>query len=316
MSARRELGGSAPWAVPPPESGPVERWEAPPELAGDPAAPGADIEPGAGTQPGSGTKTGAELGPGAEIEPGAGTQPGDRDRRGRRRARGAGVPERPAATTRLAPRPPGTRRYLVLGEGQLTDDIAAVDADSGVLVRLQGGLPATPDGTVEPFDVVDAVVSAPGVADDPSRPEALLVAGPLQRAGVRRGRAVRRQLRSMVAPPEPHLLGFPGTTWPFWELTGGRPSVAVVTPSRGPMLFRRSEDGSAWVRFGWYRTDNWLPLQDRRAVAALEGSGRRRLSGKALVGALGFRPVYLVVAVGLPRAGYCTKSVLALLPKS
>lgn len=301
MSAGHGLDEPAPWAVPPPGSGPVERWEAPDELgAADlPSPPYPDLadEP-------------------ADDEPAP--RRGDAGRRraagGRRHRRSA--PPRPATSTRLAPRPPGTRRYLVLGDGQLTDDIVAVDLDSGVLVRLQGGLPAAPDGTIAPFDVVDAVVSAPGAADDPSRPEALLVAGPLQRAGTRRGRRLRRRLRSMVAPPEPHLLGFPGTSWPYWQLTGGRPSVALVTPSRGPMLFRRSEDGSAWVRFGWYRTDNWLPLQDRRAVAALEASGRRRLSGKALVNALGFRPVYLVVAVGLPRSGYCTKGVLALLPRS
>lgn len=204
----------------------------------------------------------------------------------------------------------------MVGDGALTDDVAALDLDSGVLVRLHGGLPTLPDGTIQPFDVVDGVVSAHGVIDDPSRPEVVLVAGQLQRAGVKRGRKVRRLLRAMVAPPEPQLLGFPGTSWPYWELHGGRPSVAVVSASRGPMLFRRAEDGSAWVRFGWYRTDNWLPLQDPRAVAVLEASGKRRLSGKALAVALGFRPAYLVVAVGLPRGGYCTKAVLALLPRS
>jgi hypothetical protein len=203
----------------------------------------------------------------------------------------------------------------VLGDGALVDDVVALDLDGGVLVRLHGGLPCLPDGTIQPFDIVDAAVDLHGAIDDPTRPEARMVVGQLQRAGISRGRSAGRLLRRVVAPPEPHLLGFPGSTWPYWELRGGRPSVAVITVSRGPMLFLRSEDRSVWVRFGWYRSDNWLPVHDQRAVAALEASGHHRLSGKALVAALGFRPAYLVVAVGLPRAGYCSKTVLAMLPR-
>jgi len=235
--------------------------------------------------------------------------------RSRRRAAGGAAPARPASSHRLAARPPGTSRFLVLGAGELSDDIVALDLDTGVLARLHGGLPCLPDGTVEPFDVVDGLVDMHGTIDDPARPEARMVVGQLVRAGTSRGRAVRRLLRGTVAPAEPHLLGFPGSTWPYWELHGGRPSVAIVAPTRGPMLFLRSEDSTCWVRFGWHRTDNWLPVQDRRAVAALTASGRRRLAGKALAAALGFRPAYLVVAVGRPRSGYCTKTVLSILPR-
>ncbi len=237
-------------------------------------------------------------------------------RRTRRRGPSGSTPPRPASSSRLAPRPPGTERFLVLGDGALSDDIVAVDLERGVLARLHGGLPCLPDGTIQPFDVVDALVDVHGSIDDPTRPEVRMVVGQMTRAGTSRGRSVRRLLREAVAPAEPHLLGFPGSTWPYWELHGGRPSVAVVAPTRGPMLFQRTEDASCWVRFGWYRTDNWLPVQDRRAVAALTASGRRRLGGKALAAALGFRPAYLVVAVGLPRAGYCSKTVLAILPRA
>ncbi len=236
-----------------------------------------------------------------------------RRRRGGRRA-GRG-PDRPRSSRRLAPRREGTRRFVVLGGGSNGTDIVAFDVDSRVLVRLGGGLPVQPDGTVQPFDVVDGTVSRHGALDDPARPEALLIAGQLERAGVARGRRARRALRGAVAPPEPHLLGFPGSSWPYWEFRGMRPSVAVVTPSRGPMLFLRAEDGTAWARFGWYRTDNWLPVHDPVAAQALADAGRTRLVGKTLVAALGFRPAYLVVAVGHPNDGYCTKQLLALLPR-
>jgi len=237
-------------------------------------------------------------------------------RRSRSRGREDVGDVRPQTSTRLAPRPTGTERFLVLGAGSGEDDIVALDLATDVMVRLHGGLPPLPDGTIQPFDVVDGAPSAAGALDDPARPEAILLTGPLTRAGIARGRQVHRLLQRVVAPPEPHLLGFPGSSWPYWEFRGGHPSVAVVVPSRGPMLFQRSEDSTAWVRFGWYRTDNWLPVQDPAAQAALASGRRRRLTGKHLTAALGFRPAYLVVAVSRPRDGYCSKSVVAMLPRS
>jgi hypothetical protein len=122
-------------------------------------------------------------------------------------------------------------------------------------------------------------------------------------------------LRRLVAPGERHLLGFPGSSWPYWEFHGMRPSVALVVPARGPVLFRRRGDDTVWARFGWPRSDHWLPVEDRRAVAALWASRRDRLSGKALAGALGYRPHSLVITVSRPRQGHCYKTVSAILPK-
>ncbi|MHB8593004.1 MAG: hypothetical protein ACYDB3_01540, partial [Acidimicrobiales bacterium] len=86
-------------------------------------------------------------------------------------------------------------------------------------------------------------------------------------------------------------------------------------PSRGPLLFRRRADDSVWARFGWPRSDNWLPVEDRRAIGALWASRRDRLAGKELAGALGYRPHFLVVVLSRPRNGHCYKTVVALLPR-
>jgi hypothetical protein len=118
-----------------------------------------------------------------------------------------------------------------------------------------------------------------------------------------------------VAPAEPHLLGFPGASAPYWEFRGMRPSVALVVPSQGPVLFRRRVDSSVWARFGGGRSDNWLPVEDRRALAALWASRRDRLAGRALAHALGFRPHVVVVALSRPRDGHCYKIVTAILPR-
>ncbi|MHB8440355.1 MAG: hypothetical protein ACYDD4_14525, partial [Acidimicrobiales bacterium] len=166
-----------------------------------------------------------------------------------------------------------------------------------------------------PFDIIDVQWAPDAERDDLAQPEAVTLAGAPAAVGTVSPRKARRVLKRLVSPPEQHLLGFPGSAWPYWEFHGMRPSVAVVAPSRGPLLFRRRGDESVWARFGWPRSDNWLPVEDRRAEAALWASGRDRLSGKELAGALGFRPQFLVVTLSRPRQGHCYKTVAALLPR-
>jgi hypothetical protein len=210
-------------------------------------------------------------------------------------------------------RPTSRHRCLVLACG--VEDTTAVDLDSGAVVRLRVEWGDEHHGGLGPFDVVDVEWAADLERDDLAQPEALTIEGRPVRVGALRGRRARRVLKRLVAPPEQHLLGFAGSAAPYWEFHGMRPSVALVVPSRGPLLFRRRSHESVWARFGWPRSDNWLPVEDRRAVAALWASRRERLSGKDLAEALGFRPHYIVVTLSRPRDGHCYKTVSALLPR-
>jgi hypothetical protein len=195
------------------------------------------------------------------------------------------------------------------------EDIAGVDLGSGALVRLRVDPSESSGSSFAPFDVVDATWAADPERDDLAQPEAVSIDGTPKTAGALRGRQARKVLRRLVAPAEQHLLGFPGMSAPYWEFGGMRPSLALVVPSRGPILFRRSTDHSVWARFGWQRTDNWLPVEDRRAVASLWASRRNRLSGRELARELGFRPHFLVVTLSGPRDGHCYKIVAAILPR-
>jgi hypothetical protein len=173
-----------------------------------------------------------------------------------------------------------------------------------------------PDSTeLKPFDLVDAELATDPERDDLAQPEAITLAGFPEHVGTAPKRWARRRLRALVAPTERHLLGFAGSAAPYWEFRGMRPSLALVTPSLGPLLFRRKTDDSTWVRFGWSRNDNWLPVEDPRATACLWSTGRDRLTGKDLASALGFRPRYLLVALTPPRAGHCYKTIVGLLPR-
>jgi hypothetical protein len=201
----------------------------------------------------------------------------------------------------------------VLSSGE--EDTVAVDLSTGALVRLRIEWGEDHPGDLVPFDVVDAIWADDPERDDLAQPEAVTLAGPPRTVGTLRGRKARRVLRHLVAPSDQHLLGFPGSSAPYWEFHGMRPSVALVVPARGPQLFRRQADDSVWARFGWTRSDNWLPVEDRRAVAALWTARRERVSGKELSSALGFKPHFLVVALSKPREGYCYKTVAAILPR-
>jgi hypothetical protein len=199
-----------------------------------------------------------------------------------------------------------------------------VELDSGAFVRLRvdGVAPGDPDegnaglgARLLPFDVVDAVWAEDPQRDDMAQPEAVTTHGPPALVGTWRGRQVRRLFKALVAPPSPRLLGFPGAAAPYWEFHGMQPSVALVEPSRGPMLLRRQADDLVWARFGWPGSDNWLPVEDRRALAGVRSSGWDRLSGRSLASVLGFHPQYLLVTVSRPRQGHCYKTVAAILPR-
>jgi hypothetical protein len=214
-------------------------------------------------------------------------------------------------------------RLEVAGGSSLTlllashpEDTTGVDLASGALVRVRVAWPPDHGPDLAPFDVVEAQLADEPERDDLAQPEAVTATGLPRHLGTLHGRRVRQLLHALAAPVEEHVLGFPGASAPYWEFRGFRPSLALVVPSKGPVLFRRLEDRSIWVRFGWGRSDNWLPVEDPRAERALDVARRDRLLGKDLATALGFKPHYLVASISTPRDGHCYKTVRALLPRS
>jgi hypothetical protein len=210
----------------------------------------------------------------------------------------------------------GGSTLTVLVLSCLEEDTIGVDLASGTLVRVRIDWPEDPGPVLSAFDVVEARLAGEPERDDLAQPEAVTAEGLPAHLGTLHGRRVRRLLRQLVAPVEEHVLGFPGASAPYWEFRGLRPSLALVVPTRGPVLFRRVEDRSVWIRFGWGRSDNWLPVEDPSAERALDVARRDRLSGKDLASALGYKPHSLLASISTPRDGHCYKVVRALLPRS
>ena len=196
------------------------------------------------------------------------------------------------------------------------EDTTGVDLASGALVRVRVDWPAEHGPDLSSIDVVETHLAEEPQRDDLAQPEAVTASGLPRHLGTLHGRTVRHLLNHLAAPIEDHVLGFAGASAPYWEFKGFRPSLALIEPTKGPVLFRRIGDRTAWVRFGWGRSDNWLPVEDPQLERALDVARRDRLQGKDLSSALGFKPHYLVAALSTPRDGHCYKTVRALLPRS
>src|ERR1019366_5561966 len=129
------------------------------------------------------------------------------------------------------------------------EDTTGIDLASGTLVRARVPWPEDHGPDLAPFDVVEAVLAGEPERDDLAQPEAVSVEGLPRHLGTLHGRKVRHLLHQLTAPFEEHVLGFPGASAPYWEFRGFRPSLALVVPTKGPVLFRRAGERSAWIRF-------------------------------------------------------------------
>ena len=189
-----------------------------------------------------------------------------------------------AALTRI---PNAEVDLLVLAGGR--HQCAAVDLSTGALVHAQWPEGVPPSG---PFTLVRAHLGDEQDELDPTRPEALALAGAPRPVGRLPGWRAERWLRPLLHPPGEHLLGFAGAATPYWTLRGDRPSVALVSPPARPVVM------GTWCRFRWRNVVHTLPI---------------------LPTALAFapaRPRRLLVSLSAPVEGHCYKVVAGLLPRA
>lgn len=210
-------------------------------------------------------------------------------------------------------RPGSTVRGLVLGS--TNESTTIVDLASQAIVRWRVPWPENFENDLAAFDVVEAELAENIERDDLAQPEAVTLADLPRRLGTYRGRRVRAWLAKLASPADGPLFGFRGPSAPYWEFRGERPSVALVATDRGPQLLRRPDDGSTWVRFGWFGDDVWLLCEDAHAIRTIEATRRTTLAGKDLATALGFRPTYVLTTLSRPLDGHCYKSCTGLLPR-
>lgn len=210
---------------------------------------------------------------------------------------------------------PGSTMFgLVLGS--TNESTTVVDLASQTIVRWRIPWPEDLETDLVAFDVVEGQLAADIERTDLAQPEAVSLADLPRRLGSYHGRRVRKWLEELSTPSDGPLFGFRGPSAPYWEFRGERPSVALIAADRGPQLLRRIEDGSTWVRFGWFGDDVWLLCEDTHAIRTMEATRRTSLAGKDLSTALGFRPTYVLTTLSSPIDGHCYKSCTGLLPRN
>ncbi|MBW4077609.1 MAG: hypothetical protein HIU84_03680 [Acidobacteria bacterium] len=209
---------------------------------------------------------------------------------------------------------PGSTVFgLVLGSTNETTTV--VDLASQTIVRWRIPWPEDFVTDLAVFDVVEGQLAFDIERNDLAQPEAVTLAELPRRLGSYHGRRVRKWLEQLASPADGPLFGFRGPSAPYWEFRGERPSVALIAADRGPQLLRRSDDGSTWVRFGWFGDDVWLLCEDAHAIRTMEATRRTSLAGKDLATSLGFRPTYVLTTLSQPIDGHCYKSCTGLLPR-
>ncbi|MHB1208318.1 MAG: hypothetical protein ACYC1I_01260 [Acidimicrobiales bacterium] len=209
---------------------------------------------------------------------------------------------------------PGSTVFgLVLGSTNETTTV--VDLASQTIVRWRIPWPEDFVTDLAVFDVVEGQLAFDIERNDLAQPEAVTLAELPRRLGSYHGRRVRKWLEQLASPADGPLFGFRGPSAPYWEFRGERPSVALIAAERGPQLLRRSDDGSTWVRFGWFGDDVWLLCEDAHAIRTMEATRRTSLAGKDLATSLGFRPTYVLTTLSQPIDGHCYKSCTGLLPR-
>ncbi len=206
---------------------------------------------------------------------------------------------------------------LVLAPGP---DWVAVDLATGALLRAPVAGDAAPLRLGAALTAVEFVLAASSLPPDPSRPEAVHVAGPPAPLPSPRRRAIRRLMGHLVSQsPERPLLGTLGPSISYSDLEGCRPSVVVVVPDQRP----RFGLGTAgpWCEFtvgGRSHAISYVgePLWSARQPSpGGHDAGRQRASRSALrAGAAATMSKYLVVGYGPPHRGQVPKVVLAALP--
>lgn len=163
----------------------------------------------------------------------------------------------------------------------------------------------------------DVIVSRLAAVDEldlpPEHPEAMVLSRAPKIVGRMRGRQLDRYLRPLLHPRRLPLLGFCGPATPFWTIDHDRPSVALITPERGPVV--RTTSTGVRCCFGWQGRTNEIPLDDPRVTSRLDWFPENPVQGNMLANVLGFRPTLVLVTLSAPVGGYCYKVASALLPR-
>lgn len=208
----------------------------------------------------------------------------------------------------------GENAYLeVVVLANYGNEIFAMDSETNALVRFEAGTDRFGHLTFNPFAIWKIRLSSEPVPTDPSRPELIEPAAIEPIGQWHNKRAISVLGKECSSPTSIPILGFNGPSISYSQITGKSPSVTIIELNKRQAI-RKNSYGEVTISFPWGQIIASLPIGNENERQLFEDADRPLNSDKEIRGVLGFRPKYVVAGLARPRAGYCRKMALGLLP--
>lgn len=228
-------------------------------------------------------------------------------------SRGATLDDRPGTALRLLVLAITPREWI------------GVDLGSGAFVRVQlsarseseSDEPQGGPAALRPqsFDIIALELAGRESPQDPARPEAVLQRGEPTLLGRPRRRRVRRYLRwiSVHERAGAVVLGTRGPSLAYVDVDSSAPSVELLYLGRRNLALQRLDE-EVRLKFSFAGIAQSLPVAGASLSDLAPSSPKASLGRQELIHLLGYKPEFVLVALGDVRAGHVPKMLFCVLP--
>lgn len=192
----------------------------------------------------------------------------------------------------------------IFGVDQQTRAFVRFDVDSDLFAHL----------TFNPFALWKIRLGSDPAPADPSRPEFIETTEIIPIGQVHKKRTIALLAKECSSPTSIPILGFNGPSISYGQITGTSPSVTLIELAKRQAI-RKNSYGEITISFPWGQVIASLPIGNEAERQLFERADRPLNSSKEVASVLGFKPKYIVVGLARPRAGYCRKMAMGLLPE-
>lgn len=208
----------------------------------------------------------------------------------------------------------GENEYLEIAVlANFGNEIFGIDQESKAFVRFDINSSKFDHLTFNPFALWRVHLSGERATADPSRPELIEITDVEPIGQVHKKRSISVLGKECSSPTSIPILGFNGPSISYGQITGKTPSVTVIELEKRQAI-RKNSYGEITISFPWGQIIASLPIGNEYERQVFEEANRPLNSDKEIASVIGFRPKYVVVALARPRAGYCRKMAVGLLP--
>ncbi|NNN20168.1 MAG: hypothetical protein HKL84_10020 [Acidimicrobiaceae bacterium] len=194
------------------------------------------------------------------------------------------------------------------------NEIFGIDRETRAFVRFELEPNTYEDLSFNPFALWTVRLSTePGPADS-ARPELIEVTQIIPVGQMHRKRDIAHLGKECSSPSSIPILGFNGPSVSYGQITGHSPSVTLIELTKRQAI-RKNSYGEITVSFPWGQIIASVPIGNEAERQVFEKADRPLNTAKEIASVLGFQPKYVLVALAKPKAGYCRKMAVGLLPE-